>query len=69
MLPKNDLNDKMDETRAWLRADKIPQNIIDNESLKEILRFHEIRYYHLNSLFISDPEYDLLSIKLEHYVQ
>lgn len=69
MLPKNDLNDKMDETRAWLRADKIPQNIIDNESLKEILRFHENRYYHLNSPLISDPEYDLLYKKLEHYEQ
>ncbi len=40
-------------------------NIGTIEDLRQILRFHEYRYYVLNDPFISDQEYDVLYKKLE----
>ena len=42
-----------------LQANK-PADLIKLDSLKQILRFHEHRYYILNDPLISDFEYDLL---------
>ena len=41
-------------------ASKINKN--DIEGLRDVLRFHEYRYYILNDPLISDYEYDLLFI-------
>ncbi len=35
------------------------------DELKDVLRFHEYRYYVLNDSLITDPEYDLIFKKLE----
>ncbi|HEY5367861.1 MAG TPA: NAD-dependent DNA ligase LigA [Hanamia sp.] len=35
------------------------------DELKDVLRFHEYRYYVLNDSLITDPEYDMLFKKLE----
>ncbi|MGN6531174.1 MAG: NAD-dependent DNA ligase LigA [Ginsengibacter sp.] len=47
----------------------LTQNLLKNpgsaEQLREVLRFHEYRYYVLNDTFISDAEYDQLYKKLE----
>ncbi len=67
MPPTKDLTVLMELTRTWLTTEKIPREAGETEQLREILRFHENRYYHLNSPLITDPEYDLLFKKLEHY--
>lgn len=46
-----------------LKSSSIPKNKIEN--LRDVLRFHEYRYYILNDPLISDPEYDSLYKGLE----
>jgi DNA ligase (NAD+) len=51
-------------TSQWLAAKKMNGKI---EDLRDILRFHEYRYYVQNDPLISDFEYDTLYKFLEHY--
>ena len=55
-------------TLEWLN-EKLPIVLqVDNlEALRDILRFHEHRYYLENDPLISDYEYDMLYKKLEHF--
>ena len=55
-------------THEWLN-EKLPILLTaDNvETLRDILRFHEHRYYLENDPLISDYEYDMLYKKLEHF--
>jgi DNA ligase (NAD+) len=55
-------------TQEWLSekssVEITPENI---EKLRDVLRFHEHRYYVENDPLISDYEYDMLYKKLEHF--
>ncbi len=51
-------------TESFLKKKIIPKSEI--ESLRNVLRFHEYRYYVLNDPLISDYEYDQLYKELEH---
>ncbi len=51
------------ETAQWLAAKKVDKA----EPLRDILRFHEYRYYVQNDPLISDFEYDTLYKLLENY--
>ena len=55
-------------TNEWLEAaiNKVVSTS-NLEQLRDILRFHEHRYYIDNNPFISDFEYDSLYKKLEHF--
>ena len=55
-------------THEWLN-EKMPILLTADyvESLRDILRFHEHRYYLENDPLISDYEYDMLYKKLEHF--
>ncbi len=52
------------ETVQWLAAKKMCGKV---EALRDLLRFHEYRYYVQNDPLISDFEYDLLYKLLEQY--
>jgi DNA ligase (NAD+) len=52
------------ETAEWLAIKKLNGKV---ESLRDILRFHEYRYYVQNDPLISDFEYDSLYKLLENY--
>ena len=55
-------------THEWLNEKLQILVTADNvEKLRDILRFHEHRYYLENDPLISDYEYDLLYKKLEHF--
>lgn len=54
-------------TTALLRKKTLDQK--DIEDLREVLRFHEYRYYILNDNLVSDPEYDQLYKALERIEQ
>ena len=55
-----------DQTRQWLEHIDNPAYTEKNlESLREILRFHEYRYYIMSDPLISDGEYDRLYKALE----
>jgi DNA ligase (NAD+) len=54
-----------ESTMSWLRKTNVQDALHDVESLREILRFHEHRYYVLNDPLISDAEYDSLFKLLE----
>ena len=55
-------------THEWLNDKLAILLTADNvEKLRDILRFHEHRYYLENDPLISDYEYDLLYKKLEHF--
>jgi DNA ligase (NAD+) len=62
----DDIHRLMARTADWLAPDTLPKNQEEAEGLREILRFHEYRYYVLNNPLISDPEYDQLYKKLEN---
>lgn len=55
-------------TQEWL-SEKSPVEITSEniEKLRDVLRFHEHRYYVENDPLISDYEYDMLYKKLEHF--
>lgn len=61
----NDINQLMVTTTNWLNPESRPKSEEETEDLREVLRFHEYRYYVLNNPLISDSEYDLLFKKLE----
>lgn len=50
---------------AWMQAEAQPLNAQEAEELRDVLRFHEHRYYVMNNPLIADYEYDLLYKKLE----
>jgi len=55
-------------TKNWLPAARQPEKAAtagDIASLRDVLRFHEHRYYVLNDPLLSDEEYDLLYKLLE----
>jgi len=55
-------------THEWLNEKlQILVNADNLEKLRDILRFHEHRYYLENDPLISDFEYDMLYKKLEHF--
>ena len=65
-MTKDKIQQVQNHTSALLKkiqADKITTHDIDH--LREVLRFHEYRYYILNDPLISDFEYDTLYKQLE----
>lgn len=67
MYIKESTKKLQDETSALLKKKTVGLNEID--TLREVLRFHEYRYYILNDPLISDPEYDQLYKALEKIEQ
>ncbi len=63
----NEVNYWMELTTAFLNSHETALSPEKAETLREILRFHEHRYYLLNSPLITDPEYDRLYKMLEHF--
>ncbi|MCU0388032.1 MAG: NAD-dependent DNA ligase LigA [Chitinophagaceae bacterium] len=55
----------MEKTRFWLMEEKSPGSPAEAEILRDVLRFHEYQYYHLDRALITDPEYDRLYKMLE----
>jgi len=68
MYSKEQIISLQHNTIEWL-SEKQPIEINSNnlETLRDILRFHEHRYYLENDPLISDYEYDMLYKKLEHF--
>ncbi len=68
MYSKEQIISLQHNTIEWL-SEKQPIEINSNnlETLRDILRFHEHRYYLENDPLISDFEYDMLYKKLEHF--
>lgn len=58
------IEDLLSKTQNWLKEQTANSEAL-LEELKDILRFHEHRYYILNEPLISDFEYDQLYKKLE----
>ena len=55
-----------EKTKQWLEHTHNPEYILKHiEDLRDILRFHEYRYYIMNDPLISDGEYDRLFKVLE----
>jgi len=52
-------------TTALLKQTKSGKDKVDLDSLREVLRFHEYRYYILNEPLVADAEYDQLYKFLE----
>ncbi|HSK13480.1 MAG TPA: hypothetical protein VK907_09710, partial [Phnomibacter sp.] len=63
--PYHDAGTWMELSRHWLDQGSIPADERQLEALRDVLRFHEYRYYLLNSPLITDPEYDRLYKMLE----
>lgn len=66
MYTSEEVKQLQHQTKALLKADMISKN--EMESLRDVLRFHEYRYYVLNDPFLADYEYDQLYqwlVKLE----
>ena len=68
MYDKQQIKDLQKGTESWL-DEKHPTSVNEKnvEALRDILRFHEYRYYVQNDPLISDYEYDMLFKKLEHF--
>jgi DNA ligase (NAD+) len=68
MYNKEQIISFQQSSHEWLN-EKLPILLTaDNvETLRDILRFHEHRYYLENDPLISDYEYDMLYKKLEHF--
>ena len=64
MYSKDAVNTYLTETKQWMDASVTSQNL---SALRNLLRFHEHRYYVENNPLISDYEYDMLYKKLEAY--
>jgi DNA ligase (NAD+) len=57
---------RIEQTRVLLRqATQSPLEKKQIDALRDVLRFHEHRYYILHDPLIADPEYDLLYKELE----
>jgi DNA ligase (NAD+) len=54
-------------TKALLTAVEKKEQLTDPEALRQVLRFHEYRYYILNDPLLSDFEYDRLFTWLKNY--
>jgi DNA ligase (NAD+) len=65
MAEDQSVRELSDKTRDWLGKQELPSNPEELETIRNILRFHEHRYYVLNDPLISDTEYDMLYKKLE----
>jgi len=65
MYDLTDTKHLQDATIAWLNITDINIAIVKIAELRQILRFHEHRYYILNNPLISDGEYDTLYKLLE----
>lgn len=63
MYSKQEIKKIQSDTSGFLKKDKI--DLKEIETLRDILRFHEHRYYVLNDPLISDFEYDKLYKALE----
>jgi DNA ligase (NAD+) len=61
----NNTTQWMTNTYAMMKMDQHGMNEMDTERLREVLRFHEYRYYLLNEPLISDSEYDSLFTLLQ----
>jgi len=55
----------MKTTLEWLTTSPVPDSFASLEVLRDVLRFHEHRYYVLNEPLITDPDYDKLYKALE----
>src|ERR1043165_7359602 len=62
MYTSQETKKNQDATKNFLQKNCEVKNI---ESLRDVLRFHEYRYYILNDPLISDAEYDGLFKQLE----
>jgi DNA ligase (NAD+) len=67
MISFQDIHTIIEKTKTCLKMNTMPSNAEEAESLRELLRFHEYRYYVLNEPLITDPEYDILYKLLEKY--
>ena len=67
MYSQSQTNKFLGETKEWLAKTKILDYKTNPEPLRDILRFHENRYYVLNNPMISDYEYDTLYKLLESF--
>jgi DNA ligase (NAD+) len=54
-------------TEELLKKTQRPGGSLDAEDLREVLRFHEYRYYVMSDPLIADPEYDRLYKALEKW--
>lgn len=52
-------------TSQWMQGEKSCNTSTSTEELRQVLRFHEHRYYVLNDPLIADVEYDMLYKKLQ----
>lgn len=64
-MQKQKVQQLQDETKTLLKKAETGITPNDIESLREVLRFHEYRYYILNDPLVSDFEYDTLYKQLE----
>jgi DNA ligase (NAD+) len=68
MYSKEQIISLQHNTLEWLsEKQSVEINTNNIETLRDILRFHEHRYYVENDPLISDYEYDMLYKKLEHF--
>lgn len=71
MYNKNETQLLQEQTRQWLTEKESPQInqkiSADIEGLRNVLRFHEYRYYVLNNPLLADEEYDRLYKLLEKF--
>lgn len=67
MVNYKELNHWMSLTSGRLQTPAETLSEAEAETLRDILRFHEHRYYMLNSPLITDPEYDRLFKMLEKF--
>lgn len=64
MYSKDQIRVLQDQTTSFLAAEKIDPTEIDH--LREVLQFHEYRYYVMDDPLLADAEYDNLYAKLVH---
>ncbi|MES2646840.1 MAG: NAD-dependent DNA ligase LigA [Bacteroidota bacterium] len=65
-MPNQEIIERnLSTTNDWLTGRKTIQKREELEELKDLLLFHEHRYYVMNEPLLTDPEYDQLYKKLE----
>jgi len=68
MYTKQETLSRQEETHLWLSKTQAPELHKNNiEAFRNVLRFHEHRYYVENDPLISDAEYDFLFKKLDDF--
>jgi DNA ligase (NAD+) len=60
MYTKEEIQQLQKQSLAFLKGQKDTVALSELEALKDVLRFHEYRYYVINEPFVSDYEYDQL---------